>query len=381
MGYGPAPIVYAGDFPNANDPGNDPAQCLQGYPAGTWTGGEIVMCDRGTIARVQKCANVQAGGAAGCVLADVVGSPGRVADPHVIPATHINEPEGDIMRSWLAIGSDHSGEITDSVLVNDPALGSFLSGGSLRGPNASFDVTKPDIGEPGSNIFAAYADNLGAPPQLTFLSGTSMASPHTAGAAALLKSLHPNWSPAEIRSALMMSARQGFNEAGDPANPDLEGSGTVDLTKAAETGLLMDETFARYLDANPATGGDPATLNIPSMRSNDCDGNCTWQRVVCAALDTNTDWTVSVDAPSGTTISVSPLSFSLLGGDVLFFDGLEGTGDLNSSCQTLDIEMTINDNQLVIDGNVIFGSISLSEDGAQAPDATMTVATVPTGTD
>ena len=98
-GYGPATIVYAQDYSNG-DP--DPEQCLNPFPAGTWTSGEIVLCDRGTIARVLKCANVAAGGAAGCVLANVTGGTATIVpDPHVIPATHIAAADGDVLRAWL----------------------------------------------------------------------------------------------------------------------------------------------------------------------------------------------------------------------------------------------------------------------------------------
>jgi hypothetical protein len=83
------PIVYAADFDNG-DP--TPAQCFVEFPPGTWTHGEIVVCDRGTIARITKCANVAAGGAAGCILANVDGGATDVdADLHVIPAIHISK--------------------------------------------------------------------------------------------------------------------------------------------------------------------------------------------------------------------------------------------------------------------------------------------------
>ncbi len=78
--YGPAPIVYAGDYGDGG--------CLNPFPADTWNG-EIVICDRGQIARVQKGANVLAGGAGGMVLVNTAAEgESVVADGHYLPAVH-----------------------------------------------------------------------------------------------------------------------------------------------------------------------------------------------------------------------------------------------------------------------------------------------------
>jgi len=83
-----ATIVYAGDFDNPNDAaGDDSAQCLTGFPSGTFNG-EIVVCDRGAIARVQKAANVAAGGAGGYVLANLQDAASSVNnDVFIIPGS------------------------------------------------------------------------------------------------------------------------------------------------------------------------------------------------------------------------------------------------------------------------------------------------------
>ncbi|MBO8584323.1 S8 family serine peptidase, partial [Staphylococcus aureus] len=76
------------------------------------------------------------------------------------------------------------------------------------------DILKPDVIAPGVNILAAWTEAAGPTglesdarkTEFNILSGTSMACPHVSGAAALLKSAHPDWSPAAIRSALMTTA-------------------------------------------------------------------------------------------------------------------------------------------------------------------------------
>ena len=103
-----------------------------------------------------------------------------------------------------------------------------------------------------------------------------MSSPHLAGSAALVRALQPTWLPSEVKSALMMTSfNGGFKENGTtPWDPDDVGTGRVDLNQVAKAGLVMNETFANYLAANPATGGDPRTLNIPSVRDMNCTPNC-----------------------------------------------------------------------------------------------------------
>ncbi|GMY23629.1 subtilisin-like protease sbt4.4 [Fagus crenata] len=75
------------------------------------------------------------------------------------------------------------------------------------------DILKPDISAPGIDILAAFPPNASPSSvpekrsvKYNILSGTSMACPHVAGAAAYLKTFHPDWSPSAIKSALMTTA-------------------------------------------------------------------------------------------------------------------------------------------------------------------------------
>ncbi len=313
-GYGPETIVYAGDFING-DP--DPEQCLNPFPANTWTSGEIVLCDRGAIARVLKCANVAAGGAAGCVLGNVAGSGAIVADAHVIPSTHVDLADADALRTWLASGSGHTATITGATITTDPALADIMSDFSSRGPNVSFDVLKPNVTAPGDAVFAAYRSEPGLPPpEFATLGGTSMSSPHTAGSGALFSALHPTWTPAEIKSALMMSADTTVlkEDGSTPADPFDIGGGRVDLTKAAEVALVMDETHANFLAADPSLGGQPKTLNLPSLQDSNCVVECTWTRTVSSVAAGTTTWAVTSTTPGGTTLTAVPSAFSLAAG-------------------------------------------------------------------
>ncbi len=374
-----APGIYAGDIDPTNFEG------CSAWPIGNEFTGAIAVISRGACNFSVKINNAAAAGAVaalifnhatGGILPIVMGG----IETTTIPSLMIGHNDGLALVAWLQ-GNRGVNMVTmegNSVYSIIDSTGSILAGFSLRGPVNDFDLTKPDIGGPGVSIFAAYADVIGPPPQYTFLQGTSMSSPHLAGSSALLKAVHPNWTPAQIKSALMLTAKESFDEAGLPAHHDHDGAGTANLAEAALSGLIMDETFDNFLAANPATGGDPATLNLPSMRANDCNGTCSWTRTVCNALDVGTSWTVNTPPPSGYNVNVNVTSFDLASHGVLFGGGFEDSGAI-SSCQTFTTTVTVNDMQLVTDGNLIFDEIIISEDGAQAPDARLTITFLPTG--
>ncbi|MEO9944276.1 S8 family serine peptidase [Paraglaciecola sp.] len=306
-GHGPASIVYAGDFSNGD---SNPEQCLTAFPAGTWSNDEIVVCDRGEIARTQKCINVRDGGAAGCVLANIDGGSDSVAnDAHVVPAIHINAASGNALKDWLATGSEHMATITDGLLPfgTDPALGSIMADFSSRGPNTSQDYLPVMVGAPGVDIYAAYVSGI----EYSFLSGTSMSSPHVAGASTLVKQVQPDWTDAEVQSALATTAGSAVKEDGiTDATPFDTGGGMIQVDLAVQAGLLLDETTANFEAANPAIGGDPKTLNVAGMVNRSCLISCSWTRTLEATTDGS--WTVST---TDTAVTVSPASFSLAAGE------------------------------------------------------------------
>jgi subtilisin family serine protease len=311
-GYGPAPIVYAGDYGDA--------LCLDEFTPGTFPNGEIVVCDRGTNARVAKGWNVMQGGAGGYILANASASQTLNGDVHHLPAVHITYDDGVDLKAWLASGSDHMATIEGTTLSTDPANGDIMAGSSSRGPliNTAEDVIKPDLSAPGVDILAAIRslppDAEDPTTEYGIKSGTSMSSPHTAGAAALLRALYPGWSPAQIKSALMTTAWTAtvLKEDGmTPADPFDIGGGRVDLSMAAKVGMVLDVTTAEFEDANPALGGEPRALNLPSMGDADCAGICSWTRVVSSTLDTTESWTVSTSAAPGMNLTVTPDSFDL----------------------------------------------------------------------
>lgn len=371
-----AVAIYAGDVDAGNFEG------CNAWPGGNEFSGAIALISRGSCNFSVKIDNAAAAGAVGVLVfnnASIIPIVMGGIESTTIPSLMLGQTDGEALRDHLGL---NPGAMVLMEAVPEYALfdefGSIINSSSLRGPN-NFDVTKPDVGGPGTNIFAAYADNIGPAPQFAFLSGTSMSSPHSAGASALVMAVHPDWSPAEVKSAMMMTARTGLDEAGNPGNPDIDGSGTLDLEKAALSGLIMNETFDNMLAANPATGGDPATLNLPSMRSGDCNGTCTWTRTVCSALDAESLWTITAPPPNGYTVSPSTSGFLLAPSGMLQKTGFEDGEAGGSYCRTFSVLVEINDMSLVTAGEMVFDQITLTEGGAQSPTLKMTISFLPTG--
>ncbi|MCI2962087.1 MULTISPECIES: S8 family serine peptidase [Shewanella] len=241
-----------------------------------------------------------------------------------IPAVFIGDIDG--LELIAAMAANPALEITLSPtpkVISKEA--DVLSASSLIGPNLTNDVLVPYVAAPGSDIYAAYSDQQFGhdkagtdPADFTLMSGTSMASPHVAGAGALLKSLHKDWTPDNIRSALMMTATtaQAMKKADGKtvADPFDVGAGRIRVDLAAKSGLVMDESALNYEIANPTTGGDPRKLNIPSMADSRCIDTCTWTRTVTATADGS--WTAKgVSATDKFALTVTPESFNLKKGE------------------------------------------------------------------
>jgi subtilisin family serine protease len=327
------------------------------FPPGFFSG-SVALIHRGTCTFTEKITNAFNAGAAmvvirnnqpGGLLMDTTGQPN-------IPAYSIaSQTTGDALVAF--VDANPTTAIIDFELI--PVPGDVLADFSLRGPDPAplQDLTKPDITGPGVNIYAAFPISLGG---YGAISGTSMSSPHAAGSATLVRAVHPAWTVSETKSALMMTAfNGGTKEDGTtPWDADDVGNGRLDLTKAALAGLVMDETTANYIAANPATGGDPKTLNIPAVREMDCSPNCTWTRTVRNTRTEATSWTASGTAITpGFDIEVSPSSFTFGG----------GLGET----QELTITATPTTNLLAA---VAFGEVVLHETGGVSPDERITVA-------
>jgi len=298
------------------DPTN-PLGCTA-FPAGFFTG-SLALIQRGSCTFATKVTNAGTAGATGVVIFNNVDGPpismGSLTGTP--PAFMVTLPDGLALRDYIVAnpGATVRVNVATAYLI-DNAWQDIVGAFSARGPS-QFELLKPDFIAPGVNILAAVAQDAGDPVQYGFQQGTSMSSPHAAGAAALLKALNPTWSPAEIKSALASTAVGGLvkEDGVTPADPFDVGSGLLNLSLASKTGLVFDETHANYVAANPATGGDPKTLNQPSMVDYNCVGSCSWERTVKSVLPFTATYTATVSAPAGLNITVTPVTFTIAPGD------------------------------------------------------------------
>jgi len=346
-----------------------------GFPAGFFTG-SMALISRGTCPFSEKILNAEAAGATVAIIYNnAAGVINMNSGNATLPAYSILQTEGNDIVAFMGLppadrvfadGFETAAAPAPTVGDFDPAVkqGDVLAGFSLRGPSALTSVTKPDITGPGVNIYAAVDAASG---NYGFLSGTSMSSPHLAGSAALIRAAQPTWTPPEVKSALMLTAfTNGHKEdLTTPWDPDDVGSGRVDLTKAAKSGLVMNETYANFVAANPATSGDPKTLNIPSARNLACNGGCTFTRTFRNTLATASNWSVSVVNPALLNVTASPTTFSFAAGNTAATQALT----INAA-STSDITAPA------------FAEVVLHENGGQSPDLHLYVAiagTAPVG--
>ena len=323
------------------------ALCLDPFAPGTFNSNQIVVCQRGTNARVSKAFNVLAGGAGGFVLVNA-GYPTDLDDldndVYPLAGVQLSLYAGQQLSTWLADGgATHKATITATTITRtlDAAVGDQLAAFSSRGPSSTWEGgLTPGISAPGADIFAAYADEhpfaapgTGESRDWALLSGTSMASPHVAGTMTLVRQAHPDWTPAEVQSALQMTASdtvtyQNFPwQEPRPARMYRAGSGRVNALAAVDSGLVMDETAANFAYANPDNGGDALQLNLPQLVNSHCRDVCSWIRTVRATRAGT--WTVSGGEWSydrwntgegeiqenGVKLAVYPSTFSLKAGE------------------------------------------------------------------
>ena len=353
-------IVYAGAA------GIDDPQCLttSGHTA-DFTG-KIVICDRGINGRIEKSENVAAQGAVGFVLTnDTLNGDSLLGDEYALPGVFITSDDAIALKTWLSAGTGHSGKIAGTTFTVDDAYGDIMASFSSRGPNRAVDVIVPSVTAPGVDVLAALAHDSYTADTYGFISGTSMASPHVAGAAALLTQARPDWTPAQMQSALMTTARTTVLDFdGTPATPYEEGSGHVDVGRAALAGLVFDETGAHYDAANPDEGGDPKTLNTASFANSQCLSVCEWERVATVPDDSdapvpdNVTWTASFTADPGLDIDVQLSPATVSPGDAM----------------TISVSADVNGAPF---DTTLFGRITLTPSDVDVPSVTLPVAVVP----
>lgn len=296
--------------------------------------GKIVVCDRGTVGRVEKSEAVKIAGGIGMIQANTTNAQSLNADFHHVPSIHVNASDGAAIKAYAATANPTATiSAASPAPVDAPSMAGFSSYGPALAGNG--DLLKPDITAPGVDVIAAYAADPNTKQQrFDSLSGTSMSAPHIAGLGALLKQKFPTWSPMAIKSAMMTTARQTTN-AGKPiqwaegnATPLNFGSGEVVPSASYTPGLVYDSgvsDWVRYAcginqmqliqrENCSGTPMDPSDLNYASIAVGDLAGKQTITRTVTNVEQRATQYTAKVEAPAGTKVTVSPNKLTIPGG-------------------------------------------------------------------
>lgn len=303
------------------------------YPA-SYFQDDIALLKRGSCAFSTKAAHAVASGAVMVVIANNAGGNAGLAPAGTpkatVPVFGITQDAGQTLEQLLST----SGGAVAASLIYPAVPYSFVAdvvvGFSSRGPG-HVNLLKPEVAAPGVQILSAFGGGPnGDPDALGLMSGTSMAAPHVTGAAALVTAAHPHWSPMQIKSALMLTAKPANQSLALPsfttATPLDAGAGRIRVDQAVKSGLVMDESGFRMWHANPATDGDPSQLNLASIYQNNCIIECSLERTVASTLAGDQTWDI---AASGIT---APLTVSLSSPSLT----LSGPSDRSSFTVTVD---------------------------------------------
>ncbi|KAF8041691.1 hypothetical protein BT93_A0328 [Corymbia citriodora subsp. variegata] len=181
------------------------------------------------------------------------------ADPHVLPAAQVSYVAGTEIKKYIKTASAPTAAILFKGTQFNGSFAPAVAYFSSRGPNSiSPGILKPDIIGPGLNILAGWSspidNSTNKKRAFNVIAGTSMSCPHLSGVVALLKSAHPDWSPAAIKSAILTTAATSnakgqpiVDEARRPGSIFATGAGHVNVSKAVDPGLIYDTKLTDYV--------------------------------------------------------------------------------------------------------------------------------------
>lgn len=330
------PLIY----PGLNSTNPNVSLCGSGSLENINVQGKILVCEindeeslLATIVEVEK-----AGAAAIILTNQEAQGVTKPLDAIVLPTTQVSYADGLRIKAYINSTSTPTATLSfkGTVIGDDhaPTVAFFSSRGpSLESPG----ILKPDIIGPGVNILAAWTPfSLGSNTNLRFAlgSGTSMACPHLSGVAALLKSAHPDWSPAVIKSAIMTTADvvnlgRGpiEDQALEAADVFATGAGHVNPSRANDPGLVYDiegQDYVAYLcgleysdrevgmitqkqvNCLEVSSIAEGQLNYPSFSILLGSEAQTYTRTVTNVGEANSSYIVEISPPPGVNVVVKP---------------------------------------------------------------------------
>ncbi|KAK8944668.1 Subtilisin-like protease [Platanthera zijinensis] len=343
--------------------------CLNGSMTDLNVTGKIVICRKEFTEPHEKSKVVKEAGGAGIIIVNQKWSGDTLSSySFAIPGIHVTYKDMRKILDYSITETNPTASITfkgtEFGVRPSPSIAAFSS----RGPSSiNGGILKPDVIAPGVNILSAWPFDAGdgsakSDDAFHFESGTSMAAPHVSGIAALLKKVHPDWTPAMIKSALMTTAytedrdknriTDDASNSRAPANAFAIGAGHVNPSAAEDPGLVYDTSIEDYMSYLCGLNGmsprkfimitsDPSAcsnkkkmaaeeLNYPSIQVSMGWGgkNKTVPRTVTNVGKANSIYMVTVVEPNGVKVDVNPktLEFDSIGEEKKFTVEISLTG-------------------------------------------------------
>ena len=265
-------------------------------PVGRVPAGSLLLVDRGVCSFVLKAKHAAKAGAIGIVVANnLPGTPFEIADPLAVPGVMVADGVGASLRAAIAARSPVRialGATTSAVAVAPKVLASFSS----SGPTPFDDLLKPDVSAPGVMVVSSLPRG-----RFAAWDGTSMASPAVAGAVALLRQQHPAWTPAQLKSALMLTAVPAYADS----------AGTVEASTLREGAGFLSVAAATAAPISAAPASLDFGLTVPAT--------AVTRSLTVADLQAGEGvWTVAVApqlaSPPGVSVTATPTVPIVTGG-------------------------------------------------------------------
>ncbi|KAI3468834.1 hypothetical protein Pfo_025497 [Paulownia fortunei] len=329
----PFPLIYPGKSARFCNPGS-----LDNSDVRT----KIVLCETGdgtSVVAKARAVKDAGGGAIILINPEVAGLITSILEPVPLPSTQISYADGLKIIAFINSTSTPTATLLFKGTVIGDKHAPIVAFFSSRGPSlASPGILKPDIIGPGVNILAAWPvsveGNKNTNSTFNMISGTSMSCPHLSGVAALLKSVHPDWSPAAIKSAIMTTAdvvnlahTPIEDQTLQPADVFATGAGHVNPSRANNPGLVYDiqpQDYIPYLCGLQYTDREVAIitqqkvncsevstipesqLNYPSFSVLFGSQVQTYTRTLTNVGEANSSYIVEIFPPPGVRVAVKP---------------------------------------------------------------------------
>jgi subtilisin family serine protease len=257
-----------------------------------------------------RAGNVKDAGAIGAIFTgDVPVFTAGITGDEDIPVFQLTMTETQRLQDAADAGSlnvTFTKDLVNNQPSDDPSLNDLVSSFSSRGTHGSIGVVKPDVTAPGDTIASA---GMGTGNEPLVISGTSMATPHTAGIAALVKEAHPAWSTEQLKAAIMNGADHDLyteaDQSGDIYGPARVGAGRIDAHNAINSTVL-----AYSSDVEGGVSASFGVVEAPAGQTVTVERHVRVQNTSNAAVDVNLGYSPAIEEP-GVSYSLSADSLHL----------------------------------------------------------------------